>query len=106
MSEKPPSVAQRLRNTQVWARHDQYAAEEPEGYSRDSAPFEAADMLDMQAREIDSLRAENARLLQEREAMVAGHALAADALRELERYEYATATIVLRKAVAAMKDAP
>ena len=31
----------------VWVRHDQYMQSEPNGYVRDSAPFEAADVIEL-----------------------------------------------------------
>jgi hypothetical protein len=40
----------RLRSGAVWVKHANYAAAEPEGYSRDSAPHEAADALEVAAR--------------------------------------------------------
>lgn len=51
-------LGQRLRKAGVWVRHSAYSQPEPDGYVRDAAPFEAADALDMQRRQIDHLLAE------------------------------------------------
>jgi hypothetical protein len=51
------TVESRLRRPSVWVRHEAYAATEPAGYVRDSAPFEAADLLGMRDREIVALKA-------------------------------------------------
>jgi hypothetical protein len=51
------AISLRLRGAQAWVRHDDYSRPEPPGYVRDSAPFEAADMLELQQREIASLKA-------------------------------------------------
>lgn len=55
------SLLKRLKRAGVWVRHDQYASAEPPGYTRDNAPFEAADLIAMQAREIKQLRSALAR---------------------------------------------
>jgi hypothetical protein len=63
---KAPSLSDelgpKLRKPGVWVWHDNHAGAEPAGYERSTVPFEAADALDMQAREIEQLRAEIARL--------------------------------------------
>ena len=46
-----PELAGRLRNF-VWVRHIDYARPEPEGYVRDTAPNEAADIIAMLSAQI------------------------------------------------------
>lgn len=49
------SLITRLRTPPVWVRHESYSRPEPAGYERDSAPFEAADVIAMQARQIQAM---------------------------------------------------
>lgn len=46
------SLITRLRTPSVWVHHESYSTPEPAGHERDSAPFEAADAMAMQARQI------------------------------------------------------
>jgi len=55
-------LIERLRTPGVWVHHIDYSRAEPAGYVRDSAPFEAADALGMQARQIEQQAAEIERL--------------------------------------------
>lgn len=56
------SLITRLRTPSVWVRHESYSRPEPAGYERDSAPFEAADAMAMQARQIQEQAEEIERL--------------------------------------------
>lgn len=62
MSESIAEVVASLRRGGVWVHHHQYHKAEPAGYLRDSAPHQAADLLELQAMEIASLQAQLAAL--------------------------------------------
>lgn len=56
------SLITRLRTPSVWVHHESYSTPEPAGHERDSAPFEAADVMAMQARQIQEQAEEIERL--------------------------------------------
>lgn len=74
----------RLRTPGVWVHHLDYSRAEPSGYVRDSAPFEAADAMDMQALQIAAQAAEIARLQGERTELARWKSTHAPRLEALE----------------------